>query len=638
MLKHARTNKAKQELQLQRQWQQQPVGEGAIRVVGEQQQSFDEVDGHSLLSSPPSGQFDSLIELAHHRASTLDNNNNGDVGHNPMPLKCPPPIPNQTSTCNSSSSLSPSLLSTPTKLFHLNHHLHHSTSSSTPNSPFSSPQKSSNGYNNTNSSSLLRPKCSSDSMIKVFAQTLSQDVEYVTLHVNTQTKSNQIIKSLLRKFRLKHRDPNLFYLTLERWIRKDGLKSKSVMLLGDEACPLQLQQCCSNPPHNDIKFTLQIRAGSLVKISCNDVVPDAQYKCLSLSTQTTVEETIELMLHCLNLANQTTSTASNTTNSQTHLRLTDSPSSTGSSNSSSSASSNSSTFGLESESNCVTSSANESSTTRINGGSLDSDSRASSVTSISSTSNISTISNSITDQFCLVVESNDKMFRRVLDSDEYVVDVHQNLSTEAKRHLKHVHPHGITNGANINRQHTEQAFFLKLQKRDEQPSNRSLTAIELSNQRQNIPLPPIPPASSRQLFVGFSVNNDLHNFVSTTQIEVSTIRRNCTVHRPSISSLTLQPTVMKDGDLCRLSPVFSQSQRPQQQNTSQLLASASSPPPEQIVLLPPIRPRRKNISNASTFGRPLYASKRRRYDPAQLAEDLNKLDLKELSIPSSPYK
>lgn len=148
--------------------------------------------------------------------------------------------------------------------------------------------------------------------IKVFTQTkIYMDVEYIMCSVNTQTKSIEVIKSLLRKAKLKHRDPNLFYLTLERYIRKDGLKYKSIHLLGDDACPLQLQQCCSD----DVKFNLQMKDGTLVKIFCHDVVPDVRYKCLSLSKQTTVDDTIELILYCLSLPLQSPSPSSTSSSS-----------------------------------------------------------------------------------------------------------------------------------------------------------------------------------------------------------------------------------------------------------------------------------------------------------------------------------
>uniref|UniRef100_A0A6G1SA34 Ras-associating domain-containing protein n=1 Tax=Aceria tosichella TaxID=561515 RepID=A0A6G1SA34_9ACAR len=106
--------------------------------------------------------------------------------------------------------------------------------------------------------------------IKVHAQILGPEVEYLTLPVNAQTQSRHIIEAILRKLRLKHCDPNMFYLTFARWIRKDGLQYKSVILLGDEACPLQLQQCCSNPPYNDIEFTLQIKPDEEIIYSANN--------------------------------------------------------------------------------------------------------------------------------------------------------------------------------------------------------------------------------------------------------------------------------------------------------------------------------------------------------------------------------
>lgn len=501
--------------------------------------------------------------------------------------------------------------------------------------------------NHNNLSSLSQQ----DSMIKIFAQTLSQDVEYITLHVNTQTKSQQIIKTLLRKFRLKHRDPNLFHLTLERWIRKDGLKFKSVMLLGDEACPLQLQQCCSNPPHNDIKFTLQMRSGALVKIYCSDVVPDAKYKCLSLSTQTTVEETIELMLYCLNLASQSTakSRSTSTTTSMDnhhHRQFSDSPSSASSSSSDTSSSS-----GIESEpSNNINT---NSSQTKTKHGQLDSDSRASSVTSISSGSNVSSLSSSLIDQYCMVIECKDSNFKRVLHSNEYLVDVYQGLIAEASKTLLGVDSvngaSSLTNHNNISssllspasptitNQSPDQWFFIKLKRRYEVSENSNNNAnhpaatINYVNPRQNMPLPPIPPSLLKH-HQQQQANNNLRHIVSTAQIELN---RPGSSMAATASSGSTESELMRD--IMRSTPI-ALTDHPTPQHLSKAAASRdeinfSTPqddqaPPPIILLTPPVRPRRRNLSTASsTFGRPLIANNRRRYDPAQLAEDLDKLNI-----------
>lgn len=591
MLKHAtisRTSRAQQALQLQlhRHCGNQPI----------QETTGSETD---QLSSPIERQFSEssippisspLVELAERGSESpsdylSDLNNNIINGARLLDLQQAQPI----TPC--SASPSPSIMNTSSKIIRL--------------SPYKSPMNPlmCNPSHRTNTPNIRsKSLCSSESMIKVFAQTLSQDVEYVTLHVNTQTKSNQVVKSLLKKFRLKHRDPNLYHLTLERWIRKDGLKYKSVMLLGDEASPLQLQQCCSNPPHNDIKFTLQMRSGTLVKIFCSDVAPDSRYKCLSLSAHTTVEETIELMLHCLNLITPIGTSCIINDNSH-HIRSSDSPSSTGSSSSS-----NSSSSGIESDPTCLHNHLtnhnhqadlqNLSITSSLTNHQLDSQSRASSVTSISSSSNVSNISTSITEQYCLVIECKDTNFRRTLDSDEYLVDVYQSLLAEANG--QNVEISSVATSNNIidetikPPQSTEQWFLIKLKRRDHQ------NIIKFANPRQNIPLPPIPLSMSQ-----FGNVDNLQNIVSTAQIEVN--------QRPN-SSLA----ITCGAEMCKSDQPY-------------------KPPPATIVLMqPPIRPRRRNLSNASsTFGRPLVAnSNRRRYDPAQLAEDLKRLDIKDLGVGS----
>lgn len=136
-------------------------------------------------------------------------------------------------------------------------------------SPVGSTGSSSGGSNSHFSSPINSPLLfhKGDFMIRVFAQNLNQDVEYTTLHIDLKTTSFQVIENLFKKFRLKDLDPQKYYLTLERYIRKDGLKLKSVMLLNDDSCPLQIQQCCSNPPHKDIKFILQEKSGPFCRVN-----------------------------------------------------------------------------------------------------------------------------------------------------------------------------------------------------------------------------------------------------------------------------------------------------------------------------------------------------------------------------------
>ncbi|CAG2168024.1 unnamed protein product [Oppiella nova] len=135
-------------------------------------------------------------------------------------------------------------------------------------------------------------------VIKIHSRVLSSDVEYKTLSITSQTSSKEVVRLLLNKFKLKQRDPNLFYLTLEVWIRQTGIPIRSVMVLDDDTCPALLQSCY---PQKDLKFSLMMRCGGLIKIYDSCLMSGSLYKSLLLSDRTTVEELIQLLLNCYNL-------------------------------------------------------------------------------------------------------------------------------------------------------------------------------------------------------------------------------------------------------------------------------------------------------------------------------------------------
>lgn len=642
MLKHAtisRTSRTQQAIQLQRQWHQEQLAQGL-------QQSVADTSANVACSTQVP------------RDKDLNNNS-----------QCTSPTPTASLPA---SSPCPSPFSTPTKSRPASNPTHSPSnqrfmSFSSTGSLRESMLRLRPRVNNLHSDHQLPTTGSQDSIIKVFAQSLSQELEYVTLHVNPQTKTNQIIKSLLKKFRLRHRDPNLYYLTLERFIRKDGLKCKSVMLLGDEACPLQLQQCCSNPPHSDIKFSLLIRAGTTVKIFCSDVVPETRYKCLLLSTQTTVEETIELMLHCLNFSNINNGNncnASETIGERTCVNFAHDPQRQSNSpgcTSSSSSTSTSSSSGIESEPTSSLPIDSGGDFKRQSAEEFKSQSRASSVTSISSCSNNSNVSSSLTEQFCLVIECNTSSFRRILEPDEYLVDVYQNLLIEAKSHtmthsVTHQHPESIVALSNDS---SNQWFFIKLKRRDDciisgirteltNYSNKKVhhqgtTKIRFTNARKNVPLPPIPAPPS--LLDCLTNKPDVIN----PQAAMSTAQR-CSETMPNAIDQSVTETV-QPFKLPNPPPIPPPRSSLQSNDEVEMLPSSfpsvtrssvgidlkdshgsfsTMQPPSDCTFLPPVRPRRRNLLNSSsTFGRPMNNINRRRYDPAQLAEDLNRLDVRE---------
>lgn len=436
------------------------------------------------------------------------------------------------------------------------------------------------------------------------------------------------------------------------------------MLLADEACPLQLQQCCSNPPHNDIKFTLQMKAGALVKIFCQDVCPNTRYKCISLSTQTTVAETIELMLHCLDLVDhpdvkkddnfhRSSSSAAVMAGS---MRRTNTPDSTSSSSSSTTSSS-----GIESDptSNPNNYSVPPLSLNNANCHQLGTSSMTGSVVSITSASDMPNGSNVkvLCELYCLIIECADTDYKRVLESDEYLVDVYQNLLDEMQEQPSAQPIIDATNAASSSRsstsnvpphlsikQSSDRRFVIKLKKRDDLNHHR---CSKFTNPRQNIPLPPIPHS-----LAPINNANHLQNFVSTAQIEVTSHQP----HRPSSSLAIISIAAHKsaidgvNGPNCRAGSNMATIDTKEPINCHQRHMSAvvsgtpyntgnypqQTPPSptERPIWMPQVKPRRRNLTNASTtFGTQQTGAptgtvcNRRRYDPAQLAEDLNQLNL-----------
>lgn len=134
--------------------------------------------------------------------------------------------------------------------------------------------------------------------VKVYASVLRSDIEYKTLSLSPRTTSRELISAVLNKYRMKHRDPNLFYLTMEVGVRKTGLPVRTVMVLDEEARPAELQTC---HPAGHSKFSLQMRRGGLVKVYDSCLMAGSQYKSLLISERTTVEQLIQLLLNCYNL-------------------------------------------------------------------------------------------------------------------------------------------------------------------------------------------------------------------------------------------------------------------------------------------------------------------------------------------------
>ncbi|CAG0883879.1 unnamed protein product [Cyprideis torosa] len=169
-------------------------------------------------------------------------------------------------------------------------------------SPDNTLSSRSSSYTSLNDSSLSMPSPVVKVPVKIYARCLRADIEYKTLPACNSTTTRQLITQLLSKFKMKHRDPNLFYLTMEVYVRRPGCTPvRSQLVLDDDACPAELQSC---HPRGESRFFLQMRKGGLLKVYDSCLHTGSQYKSLLISSRTTTDELVQLLLTCSNVCNE----------------------------------------------------------------------------------------------------------------------------------------------------------------------------------------------------------------------------------------------------------------------------------------------------------------------------------------------
>ncbi|CAL4073828.1 unnamed protein product [Meganyctiphanes norvegica] len=132
--------------------------------------------------------------------------------------------------------------------------------------------------------------------VKVYLRSLRPDIEYKTCPLTSATTCRELIAWLLAKYRIKHRDPNLFFVTMEVMVRGPGSAPvKRILVLDDNARPAELQQC---RPRGEARFSVGVRRGGLLRIHDSILMPGSQYKSLLVSYRTTSEELTQLLLNC----------------------------------------------------------------------------------------------------------------------------------------------------------------------------------------------------------------------------------------------------------------------------------------------------------------------------------------------------
>lgn len=149
---------------------------------------------------------------------------------------------------NNSNSDSQSVNSGSTSHFFLEsspHDFRRSSLYSSPDQPLSMTSRASSfaSLNLTNLDSKMSP-------IKIYAKCLRSDIEYKTLSISHRTTSTEVIWMLLSKYKMRHRDPKLFYLTMEIGVQADNVSTTGseneksrTLVLDDDARPAELKSC-----------------------------------------------------------------------------------------------------------------------------------------------------------------------------------------------------------------------------------------------------------------------------------------------------------------------------------------------------------------------------------------------------------
>ena len=129
--------------------------------------------------------------------------------------------------------------------------------------------------------------------IRVYATCLRPHLAYKTIMITAHTTSREVITSLLTRFRMRHRDHKLYYLTMEVTVNA----VLQTITLEDNSRPAELISC---NPWGACKFILRSKTGGRVKIYDDQIRTDSVYKSIIISRETTVSDTLDILLSCYN--------------------------------------------------------------------------------------------------------------------------------------------------------------------------------------------------------------------------------------------------------------------------------------------------------------------------------------------------
>uniref|UniRef100_A0A0N5A7D0 Ras-associating domain-containing protein n=1 Tax=Parastrongyloides trichosuri TaxID=131310 RepID=A0A0N5A7D0_PARTI len=160
-----------------------------------------------------------------------------------------------------------------------------------------------NQHNRATSLSSLSSIDSSDTgewgHLKIYTRHIKSDTDYKTIKISTHTTTKQVIETILSKFRLTTKDPNLYCLIMEIKTLQYGKIITTPLILEYNSKPLSLQrlqtsEMCSFYMTTDTN-------GILVRIFDYEINIESNYKSLLLSKKTTCSETLSLLFQILRI-------------------------------------------------------------------------------------------------------------------------------------------------------------------------------------------------------------------------------------------------------------------------------------------------------------------------------------------------
>ena len=137
-----------------------------------------------------------------------------------------------------------------------------------------------------------------EDIIKVYCDE-SLGVYYKSLLIKPETKVRDVVLKMMQKYQLLHRDPNLFFLTLELSddnALQEGLTKKTLVLDMDN----RLMEFSSCHTWFTCRFVLRVKKGKEVKVVI-EMLEQEKEETLMISKETAAETMIRMILQLIGL-------------------------------------------------------------------------------------------------------------------------------------------------------------------------------------------------------------------------------------------------------------------------------------------------------------------------------------------------